>query len=669
MRTSILLISISAAFMLVVPSQAAELFTNMDLLPSEERALKASMEQQLSDAQKSIEMLDMMRMTITVQSLSSGQCDDIVEIDNEAKAGKPPSQFILGLAFYNGWCVEKNVRKALGWWRSSSDNGYTTAQLEYGRALQIGVEDVPADPPRAAKYFKMAADAGNSNAQYLLGDMYLDGDGILKDVELAESLFLQSASRGHERAIFQLGAIYMQGLLDKPDRKKAMSWFLFGASRGSAINQTLAASFLSESQKRADLIEAYKWANLGAANRSNAQVAAMAEETRDRLDKVLTPSEIQKAQVAAREFKAELNSEPPSKPEIIAAAEYEEIEDPTATPEQKAARAELKKQGIPLNRMEFFEVIQKDDLQKVKLFVRAGASLESIAIGTGDGPMGVTPLYVAVDWGALSVYRYLLDNNVNINVRASESGYTPLVRALSHKRYDIARELLKRGADASKPGGRQSIINSSALGFAVGSDHPDIVIAILNQGGSLSERYGNGMTPLHSAVTFGGSTEVIKVLLDAGSDPNEGGPLVDNPLIDCFDIEERKIRFDALNILLEAGADPNLTYDGNKTPLFAAVWLGSSEAVQILAKYGSDINRRYRFNDNNIPIGIQDATIREIIKNGGTPLMMAAAMGHIAASSMLVKLGADTSVTVKGKTGIHTAASLASKAGITIPGL
>jgi ankyrin repeat protein len=669
MRSIIPQITIWALLTIVSSGNASELFTDLNLLPSEERAFKASMDKQLKASKQSIKMLNEMKLMMTVQSLSTGQCEGIVNFDKDAKAGNPPAQFILGLAYFNGWCVKKNISKALSWWRTSADKGDENAQFQYGLALHNGTDAVPANPRGAVKYLKMAALGGNNQAQYLLGEMYLKGDGVPKDVKLAKRFLIQSATAGYERAIFEVGVYYMRGLDGTPNIKKAMSWFKFGAVRGSAMNQAVTASFLSESESRSDLIEAYKWANVGGSSGANEKVVEMAVKTRDRLEKMLTQTEIQEAQAASGKFKPNTEFPPPSKPMAPTAMVYEEVEDPTATPEQKSARALLKKQSIPLNRLEFFKAIQKDDLHKVKLFIRAGASLESIAIGSGDGPMGVTPIYVAVDWGALSVYRYLMNNNVNINVRASESGYTALVRALSHERYDIARELLERGADARKPKKRRDIINSSALGFAVGSSHPDIVKAILRQGGSLSERYGNGMTPLQSAVNFGGSIEVIKVLLDAGSDPNEGGKLSGNPLQNCFDIGKKKIRFDALNILLEAGADPNLTFYEKRTPMFSAVWLGSSEAIQVLAKYGSDLNRRYNFGNNEIPVGIQNKIIRDVLKNGGTPLMMAAAMGHIAASDMLLKLGADPDVTIKGEMGKHTVTSLAQKAGITIPGL
>lgn len=59
----------------------------------------------------------------------------------------------------------------------------------------------------------------------------------------------------------------------------------------------------------------------------------------------------------------------------------------------------------------------------------------------------------------------------------------------------------------------------------------------------------------------------------------------------------------------------------------------------------------------------------DVLKNGGSPLMLAVAMGHIGASHALIILGADPSVVIKGSEGTHSVSSLAEYSGITIPGL
>lgn len=61
----------------------------------------------------------------------------------------------------------------------------------------------------AKKYYEMASEKGNAFAQNRLGEMYLLGLGVNKDVEKAKYWFEQSAQKGYFFAESALGAIYL----------------------------------------------------------------------------------------------------------------------------------------------------------------------------------------------------------------------------------------------------------------------------------------------------------------------------------------------------------------------------------------------------------------------------------------------------------------------------
>ncbi|MCR4784117.1 MAG: sel1 repeat family protein [bacterium] len=52
----------------------------------------------------------------------------------------------------------------------------------------------------AADWYRQAASQGNADAQYMLGNMYRDGDGVEKDWRQAEELYLKAAAQGHAEA-------------------------------------------------------------------------------------------------------------------------------------------------------------------------------------------------------------------------------------------------------------------------------------------------------------------------------------------------------------------------------------------------------------------------------------------------------------------------------------
>lgn len=64
----------------------------------------------------------------------------------------------------------------------------------------------------AIKWYKMASDAGIPRAQYRLGMIYLNGDGVEKDIITAASLIKKSALANRAYALAQLGRMYQSGL-------------------------------------------------------------------------------------------------------------------------------------------------------------------------------------------------------------------------------------------------------------------------------------------------------------------------------------------------------------------------------------------------------------------------------------------------------------------------
>ena len=66
---------------------------------------------------------------------------------------------------------------------------------------------------------------GDASAQYLLGFMYVNGDGVRKDYKKAVKWFTNAADQGHARAQNNLGYRYSKGLGVEKDYKKAVKWF------------------------------------------------------------------------------------------------------------------------------------------------------------------------------------------------------------------------------------------------------------------------------------------------------------------------------------------------------------------------------------------------------------------------------------------------------------
>lgn len=72
------------------------------------------------------------------------------------------------------------------------------------------------------------ANKGSVDAQYELAKLYLSGDGIEKDINLAVKWLNFAAKNGHEKANFELGKFYYNA----NDNEKAKPFFEFAANAG-----------------------------------------------------------------------------------------------------------------------------------------------------------------------------------------------------------------------------------------------------------------------------------------------------------------------------------------------------------------------------------------------------------------------------------------------------
>lgn len=73
---------------------------------------------------------------------------------------------------------------------------------------------------------------GNPEAQFYLGVMYDDGDGLTQDYGQAFSWFRKAAEQGHAQAQRQLGKLYFHGLGVEKNLVRAYAWFNLAMAQG-----------------------------------------------------------------------------------------------------------------------------------------------------------------------------------------------------------------------------------------------------------------------------------------------------------------------------------------------------------------------------------------------------------------------------------------------------
>lgn len=106
-------------------------------------------------------------------------------------------------------------------------------------------------------HLRIAADAGNDIAIGILGDAYLWGEGVERDVKRAMGYYMDSALMGNVDAIFTVGNEYLLGEVVAANYGKAFDFLSLGAEYGSerAMN-SLALMYICGFHVEKDLKEA-----------------------------------------------------------------------------------------------------------------------------------------------------------------------------------------------------------------------------------------------------------------------------------------------------------------------------------------------------------------------------------------------------------------------------
>ena len=118
----------------------------------------------------------------------------------------------------------------------------------------------------ALKELTALAEAGQANAEFLLGAMYFYGNGVVQNNALAAIWFHKAAIKGDPNGQLAFGSIHIRGI-----------------------------------GVRQDLSEAYKWLSL-AADRGGHGLRQQAAVLREQAAKLMTPREIASAQKSASTF-------------------------------------------------------------------------------------------------------------------------------------------------------------------------------------------------------------------------------------------------------------------------------------------------------------------------------------------------------------------------------
>jgi TPR repeat protein len=113
------------------------------------------------------------------------------------------------------------------------------------------------DYETAMRLFRPLAEAGNADAQWMLGLLYRNGGRSAPNFTEALKWFKLAADQGHIRALLHLGQIYQVGLFGVSENKaEAAKWYRLAALQGDAGAQNILGGIY---YLRQDYAEAFEW--------------------------------------------------------------------------------------------------------------------------------------------------------------------------------------------------------------------------------------------------------------------------------------------------------------------------------------------------------------------------------------------------------------------------
>lgn len=102
-----------------------------------------------------------------------------------AELGHPEAQYMIGSRYANGEGLPRDANEADKWMARAAEQGVPGAQFYMGQVFELGQPAARSDAQKAVQLYRAAATQGYGPAQTRLGELYLSGRGVGRDLEEA----------------------------------------------------------------------------------------------------------------------------------------------------------------------------------------------------------------------------------------------------------------------------------------------------------------------------------------------------------------------------------------------------------------------------------------------------------------------------------------------------
>jgi TPR repeat protein len=215
-----------------------------------------------------------------------------------AEAGHLNSQVVLARRLEAERPGPRDLVNAARYWRMAAQAGDVGAMKRIGTMYYRG-DGVRKAPSLALGWLRRAGLAGDRDAQVLVAYCYHTGHGGPRDLPEARRWYARAAAQGDIGAMLALAYLYQGGDGHPQDPGVAIQWYGMAAERGSAAAQFHLGVIHEEGRGvPAEPLEAYKWYALAAEQRHQLAADGMAY-----LQEKLSKPQVLAAQRRVRDWK------------------------------------------------------------------------------------------------------------------------------------------------------------------------------------------------------------------------------------------------------------------------------------------------------------------------------------------------------------------------------
>ena len=236
----------------------------------------------------------------------------LADLRASAEAGDAEAQFILGGIHVTGVGVPPDVAEAVGWYRRAAEQGHLVCSTLVVATLILAVcssacvqtQDEHRPAAQALADLRASAEAGDAEAQFILGGIHVTGVGVPQDAAEAVAWYRCAAEQGDASAQSNLGGMYDQGLGVSQDAAGAVAWYRRAAEQGHVRAQYNLGGMYAEGRAvPADAVEAHMWLTI-AASRSTGAEREQIVTARAAVAVRMTPTDLREAEGRAQAWHA-----------------------------------------------------------------------------------------------------------------------------------------------------------------------------------------------------------------------------------------------------------------------------------------------------------------------------------------------------------------------------